>query len=314
MEMKTRAPAVLVVDDEVLNVKLMVQMLQKEEYKISIAMNGEEAWSLLQQTPHEFDAVLLDRMMPGIDGLEVLKRMKGHDILRTVPVIFQTAMTEEDEILEGIQAGAFYYLTKPYRKEKLLAVVKTAVADHEQYKSLLADANQTIDALNLLTRGCFELRSIDEVDNLAALLAKICPEPDKVVLGLWELLINAVEHGNLGITYEEKSDLLRDDVWREEVNRRIGLPENRLKKVVIEYERSREEICFLIQDQGEGFNWKPFLEFSPERVFDTHGRGIAMAGNYSFDRLEYIGKGNKVFAAISCNSTPDHSRDDNRIR
>ncbi|MBN2299448.1 MAG: response regulator [Deltaproteobacteria bacterium] len=302
--MELKAPAILVVDDELLNVKLMVQILQKEEYKISIAMNGEEAWNLLQKTPEDFDAVLLDRMMPGIDGLEVLKRMKEHDVLSSVPVIFQTAMTEEDEILEGIQAGAFYYLTKPYRREKLLAVVKTAVTDHAQYKSLLEDANQTIDALNLLTRGWFELKSLDEVDNLAALLAKICPEPDKVVLGLWELLINAIEHGNLGITYEEKSELLTNDLWRDEVNRRIRLPENRSKKVVVEYERSNEEICFLIEDQGNGFNWKPFLEFSPDRVFDTHGRGIAMAGNYSFDRIQYIGKGNKVMAVICCDSKP----------
>ncbi|HHO75858.1 MAG TPA: response regulator [Deltaproteobacteria bacterium] len=303
--MKGPDQAILVVDDELLNVKLMVQILQKEEYKISIAMNGEDAWDLLQKSPHDFDAVLLDRMMPGIDGLEVLNRMKAHEHLKTIPVIFQTAMAGEDEILQGIQAGAFYYLTKPYRREKLLAVVKTAVSDHVQYKSLLEDANQTVDALNLLTRGCFELRSIDEVDNLAALLAKICPEPDKVVLGLWELLINAVEHGNLGITYEEKSLLLQDNLWRDEVNRRIMLPENCSKKVVVQYERSIKEICFLIEDQGEGFNWKPFLKFSPERVFDSHGRGIAMAGNYSFDRIEYMGKGNKVLAVIYNNTKPE---------
>jgi len=294
--------SILVVDDELLNIKLLVQILQKEDYKISVAMNGEEAWDLLQKSPQAFDAVLLDRMMPGIDGLEVLKRMKEHDQLKTVPVIFQTAMTQEDEILEGIQAGAYYYLTKPYRKERLLAVVKTAVTDHIQYKSLQQEAHQTIDALSLMVKGDFSIRLIDEVDNLAALLAKMCPEPDKVVLGLWELLINAVEHGNLGITYEEKSELLSQDAWRQEVDRRTKLPEHADKRVKIHVERTPEGITFVIEDMGPGFDWKPYLEFSPDRVFDSHGRGIAIAGNYSFESIEYMGNGNKVRAVIKSGS------------
>lgn len=300
--MTEKIPTILVVDDEIVNVRLMSHILNKQDYKISVAMNGVEAWDLLEKTPQGFDAVLLDRIMPGIDGLEVLKRMKKHDFLKTVPVIFQTAMNEEEEILEGIQAGAYYYLTKPYRKEKLLAVVKTAVADHTRYKSLQEEAYQTTDALHLLTKGHFELKSLDDVDNLATLLAKICPDPNRAVLGLWELMINAVEHGNLGISYQEKSELLKENLWRDEMDRRTRLPENALKKVTVEFERSAKDICFLIKDQGDGFDWKPFLKISPKRVFDTHGRGIAMAGNYSFDRIEYLGKGNNVLAVIHCNS------------
>jgi response regulator RpfG family c-di-GMP phosphodiesterase len=224
--------------------------------------------------------------------------MKGHNELKTVPVIFQTAMAQEDEILEGIQAGAYYYLTKPYRTERLLAVVKTAVADHVQYRTLQVEAHQTINALSLMTRGDFTIRRLEEVDNLAALLAKMCPDPDKVVLGLWELLINAVEHGNLGITYEEKSELLQRNMWREEVNRRTGLSEHADKRVLIHVERTAGEIVFVIEDMGPGFDWKPFLDFSPDRVFDTHGRGIAIAGNYSFHSLEYLGNGNRVRAVI----------------
>lgn len=296
--MSNPQPSILVVDDELLNIKLIVQILQKEDYKISVAMNGEEAWDLLQKSPLAFDAVLLDRMMPDIEGLEVLRRMKEHDELKSIPVIFQTAMTQEDEILEGIQAGAYYYLTKPYRKERLLAVVKTAVADHIQYKTLQEEAHHTVDALNLLVKGDFTIQRLDEVDNLATLLAKMCPEPDKVVLGLWELLINAVEHGNLGITYEEKSELLQLNIWREEIDRRTRMPEYSGKKVLIHFEKTPEEIIFLIEDMGPGFDWKPFLEFSPDRVFDSHGRGIAIAGNYSFLHIEYLGNGNKVRAVI----------------
>lgn len=298
--MSSAQPSILVVDDEEMNIKILARYLQKEEYGITVAMSGEEAWGLMQRSPQAFDAVLLDRMMPGIDGLTVLRRMKGHDELKTVPVILQTAMTEEDEILEGIQAGAYYYLTKPYRKERLLAVVKTAITDHIQYKTLRKEAHQTVDALHLLDRADFSIQRLDEADNLASLLAKMCPEPDKVVLGLWELLINAVEHGNLGITYEEKSELLQRDAWRGEVDRRMRLPEYADKRVLVHFEKSPDEIVILIEDMGPGFDWEPFLEFSPDRAFDAHGRGIAIAGSYSFHRLEYLGSGNRVKATIGC--------------
>ncbi len=297
--MNDQRPSVLVVDDEIINSKMIVHMLQQQDYRIAVAVNGEEAWDLLQATPDAFDAVLLDRMMPGIDGLEVLERMKKHDVLKGVPVIIQTAMTEEAEILKGIQAGAFYYLTKPYRKERLLTVVKAAIDDRTQYKILREEAHHTAHAFSLLVRADFSLKSLAEVDNLAALLAKLCPEPDKVVLGLWELLINALEHGNLGITYEEKSELIRRNIWREEVNRRTHLEENRDKSVLVRFEKTGEDIVFTIEDMGPGFDWEPYMELNSDRVFDSHGRGIAIAGNYSFDRLEYLDRGNRVRAVIN---------------
>jgi CheY-like chemotaxis protein len=290
--------SILVVDDEVMNIKLIVHILKGERYRISVATSGEEAWELLCRSPEAFDAILLDRMMPGIDGVEVLRRMKDHAELKAVPVIFQTAMNQEAEIVEGIQAGAYYYLTKPYRKEKLIAVVKTAVEEHIQFMALKEDAHQTMGAIHLLDSGRFTVRHLDEVDNMAALLAKMCPDPDRVVLGLWELLINAVEHGNLGISYEDKSELLQKNVWREEVDRRTRLPENAGLEVSVRFERTPEEIAITIEDMGPGFDWKPYLDFSPDRVFETHGRGIAIAGNYSFHSIEYLGRGNEVRAVV----------------
>lgn len=290
---------ILVVDDEEVNLKIIVWNLQKEGYAVITAASGEEAWEILARSPTGFDAVLLDRMMPGIDGLEVLRRMKAHEELKNVPVIFQTGMTREEEILEGIQAGAFYYLTKPFRKERLLAVVKSAIEDHSQYKALQNETRRTVDALHLLTRGDFYLKSLEDADNLATLIAKMCPGSEKVVLGLWELLINAVEHGNLGITYEEKSRLLQDNTWRQEIDRRIRMPEYAHKRVHVHFERAQEEISITIEDMGPGFDWRQYMELSPERLFDSHGRGIVLASCYSFDRVEYLGRGNKVRAVLN---------------
>jgi len=62
------------------------------------------------------------------------------------------------------------------------------------------------------------------------------------------------------------------------------------------------EIEFIIQDQGDGFDWQNYLDISPERAFDSHGRGIAMACMYSFDKVEYHGNGNMVSAIVSLHS------------
>ena len=114
------------------------------------------------------------------------------------------------------------------------------------------------------------------------------------------MLVNAIEHGNLGIDFHEKSRLKEQDCWQQEVERRLALPENREKYVRIEIARVGAEWEFLIADQGEGFAWADFLEFSPERAFAPNGRGIVLARQLAFSSMEFEGGGNcvRVRAAI----------------
>ncbi|MDR1995114.1 ATP-binding protein [Azonexus sp.] len=130
------------------------------------------------------------------------------------------------------------------------------------------------------------------------LLANTAPEPARVVLGLSELMLNAVEHGNLAIGYQEKSQLIKFGRLQQEVASRLDDPRFAARRVEIEVRRVADELSFLIRDQGVGFDWHGYLEMRPERAFDTHGRGIAMSRMVSFDRLEYRGCGNEVEAVI----------------
>ncbi len=289
---------ILVAEDEEVNIEIITDALMDEPYRISVAKDGVEAWELLQKKPESFDLILLDWMMPRMDGMEVLRKVKSHRILKTIPVIFQTARAKNDEIIKGLQEGAYYYLTKPYEPETLVTIVKAALTDYASYKSLKEKIEQTANAISLIKSGRFEFQTLTEGNNLATLLANACPDPRKSVVGLWELLMNAVEHGNLSITYDDKSKLNEKNEWNKEIERRMSLPENVDKKVSITCESSDDEIRFLIKDEGEGFDWKPYLILHPDRVFDNHGRGIAMAGIQSFDRIEYKGKGNEVLAVI----------------
>jgi anti-sigma regulatory factor (Ser/Thr protein kinase) len=144
----------------------------------------------------------------------------------------------------------------------------------------------------------FEFKTLDDARSLASLISNACPEPEKIVMGITELMINAIEHGNLGIGYEEKSSLNQSGLWEDEINRRLSAKDNVHLFAEISYKDLGNQICISIIDQGKGFDWQNYLEFDPERVMDNHGRGIAIANNLSFKRIEYRGKGNEVYAYV----------------
>ena len=288
----------LVVDDEEFNRHILKKCLSDADYSVTLAVDGEEAWAILDGAKHDFAAVLLDRMMPRLDGLSLLARIKADSRFARLPVIFQTAAADPSDIAEGMKAGAFYYLTKPINKDVMLAVVHSAVSEHVMVTALRHEADELQRFFALLRRIEFHLRTMDEARSLAATLASFYPDPQRTMLGLSELLINAVEHGNLGISYEEKSVLLQKARWENEIERRLALPENAGKVVGVLLEHSPKEIRTTVTDCGEGFAWEKYLEMSPERAFDPNGRGIAMSRMMSFDSLEYLGKGNQVVATV----------------
>ena len=114
-----------------------------------------------------------------------------------------------------------------------------------------------------------------------------------------ELLLNAVEHGNLDIGYDEKTKLLRSGGrWKEEVERRLSLPENRSKFVSLSFEVTEEAVVVRIKDQGDGFDWQRYLDLSPERAAAPHRRGIAACRAFSFPSLEYLGAGNEAICTV----------------
>ena len=294
------SPVILIVDDEPLNLDIIEEFLtgKGQPYIVETASDGVEAMEKLESDPNKFDVVLLDRMMPRMSGMEVLEKMSAHSELKYIPVILQTAKVSKEDILEGLKAGAYYYLTKPFTSDILHSVVKTAVKDRGYNKALLASLNVTKSSVKLLKNAHFEFRSLEDVRAVSSLVACACAEADKIAMGLSELMVNAIEHGNLGIGYDEKSELRKQDLWESEVAKRLELPENIDTFASIDVLNNAENVEFKITDQGEGFDWSDFLEFNTERVMDNHGRGIAMANKLYFSKMEYQGKGNIVTVMV----------------
>lgn len=304
---------ILVADRDAANRKIMADILEREGYGAAQVADEGEALAQLKRAPSRFDVVILQRCPEcASDGLDVLTKIKAHPVLKLVPVIMQAESRDERDMAECLRAGAHYYLSKPVEAELLLAVVKTAVTDHANYRSIQAQAEHCEGRLAMMQAGHFQIRTLEEAALLGKLLASAYPDTDLVVVGITELLVNAVEHGNLEIGYQRKSELIAEGRWLEEVERR-QLPSSpyAARCVDVMFQRAPGEIRLSIKDQGQGFDWRRYLEIHPDRVYDTHGRGIAIAKQVSFDEVEYQGEGNEVEAV---NYYPESEEQDAGIK
>lgn len=289
----------LVVDEDESSREFLRQSLTEAGYAVKLVADCEGAWQILDSEQQHFSGILLDRMMQRQGGMGLLARLKSDRRFADIPVIFQTDIDHPLDIVTGIKAGAFYYLVQPVNKEMLFAIVQSAVSNYRLADNLRYVANPEHAYLhNMLLRSDFQLRTLLEARTLAYSLSSYYPQPKRAFLGLSELLINAVEHGNLGIGYQMKSRLLHEGGWEAEIERRLDMPEHAGKKVEVQLERSQLEIRLTISDCGEGFDSRPYMEMSLERAFDLNGRGIAISRMVSFDTLEYLGKGNRLVAAV----------------
>jgi CheY-like chemotaxis protein len=118
-------PKILVVDDNLKNVQVLGGFLQNEGFEVEFALEGKSALDWIRK--QEFDLVLLDIMMPEMDGYEVCTLIKGKKENKDLPVIFITAKTDHESIIQGFQTGAVDYITKPFIKSELLARVRTHI-------------------------------------------------------------------------------------------------------------------------------------------------------------------------------------------
>jgi CheY-like chemotaxis protein/anti-sigma regulatory factor (Ser/Thr protein kinase) len=290
---------ILVVDDEPFNLDIVGEYLDEMGFELVMVDSGEAAWDALSQPDSNFDLVLLDRMMPGMDGISVLRLIKGDERLRSVPVIMQTAATSPEQVREGLAAGAFYYLTKPFEGEALQTIIRSALDDMRVRRELTASLAEQAQAIRCIKEGEFRIRTLEEARVLASFIALLGPQPDTLAMGLSELLVNGVEHGNLGIEFSEKSRLRESDSWEEEIARRLALPENQDKVVRLRVRSDESRWVFEIRDDGEGFDWRKFLDFDPERAFAPNGRGIALSRQLAFASLTYLPPGNQVVVTVA---------------
>jgi adenylate cyclase len=165
---------ILVVDDTPANIQALAGTLKDKGYQISVATNGRQALDVLARV--QPDLILLDVMMPEMDGFETCRRIKASEAWRQIPIIFLTAKTEIADIVQGFELGAVDYVAKPFNAHELLARVNTHLTMDELRRSL-ADKNVQLARAHELVRRAFGRYVSEEV------AASILHSPEGLELG-----------------------------------------------------------------------------------------------------------------------------------
>lgn len=287
---------ILTVDDDASTLFIISSQLEEMGFDVLKADHGEQALQIIQQNHTTLNAIILDKNMPHMNGIEVIHHLKKNPQSRHIPIIMLTGANTPEDIKQGIDAGVFYYITKPWEDHVFHSIVEAAYKESQRRQLLQQELIKHHTGFKVLTEAKFSIQTLIQAESLACFIAHCFPTPEKALPGLAALLINSIEHGNLNIGYEEKTRLITQNQWKEEIKRRETLNENANKKVFAHLKAAPEQTSITIQDAGEGFNWKKYMDIDPARALDSHGRGIAQANKISFDELSYNQEGNCVTA------------------
>jgi DNA-binding response OmpR family regulator len=162
---------ILIVDDNLKNLKVLLDLLKDFDFDISVAKSGEEALRRVsRRTP---DIILLDVMMPGLDGFETCRRLKANEATREIPVIFMTALTDVESKLKGFEIGGVDYITKPIEYQEAIARLNAHLTIRRLQRSM-AEKNAELQAKNEQLQ-----QALDKVKVLSGLLP-ICANCKKI--------------------------------------------------------------------------------------------------------------------------------------
>ena len=217
---------ILVVDDITKNLQVVGTMLRNEGYDVMPATSGPQALERVRMEPP--DLILLDLMMPEMDGLEVCRRLKADPVTRQIPVIFLTASNEMEHLVKGFEVGAVDYVTKPFNAPELLARVRTHLElkqarqrlremneEKNEFMGIAAhDLRSPLNAVKGYTEMMLEEDEMDRPEQVD-LLRRIHDATQRMVEMVQNLLdVNAIERGemNLRIVPADLSALLASAV------------------------------------------------------------------------------------------------------
>lgn len=158
---------ILLVDDTPGNLDVMLEHLGNHQFNISVALNGYEAIELAQSVVP--DIILMDVMMPGIDGFETCKILKANEITKNIPLIFMTALSDAENVVKGFEVGGVDYVTKPLQYQEVLARLKAHLTIRQQQLKLEKINQELLDKNELITAQSHRLEQMARTDPLTGL-------------------------------------------------------------------------------------------------------------------------------------------------
>ncbi|PIE17588.1 MAG: hypothetical protein CSA65_08565 [Proteobacteria bacterium] len=286
---------ILLVDDEALVREELGGLLDDEGFEVITGRDGAEGLTLFHD--ERPDMVITDVRMPRVDGLSLVAQIRQES--PTTPVTVITGHGNETTAIQALRAGVIDFIKKPVRFDDLIA----ALSRMQAALQLVRNEPPRLPSSARLREHCW----VYELDNergaipnfVDAVLDTCFNGIDRTLamelsLALRELILNAVEHGNLGLTYEEKTHALEEGRLEQLLEDRRQKAPYQDRRVGVVVRRDREQLTFEVQDDGEGFDWRALPDpMDPSNLLADHGRGVLLA-RMSVDELSYNEPGTRV--------------------
>ena len=195
---------ILIVDDVPNNIKIAASILQSQGYKLFFATNGNSALDKVRTT--RFDLILLDVMMPEMDGFETCRRLKESPEFREIPLIFLTAKTGTDDVVKGFQLGAVDYVTKPFNGPELLVRVATHLELKQTENALRESESKLKEAQRLARLGWYEFTMTENTARITPEFVDLLKLPAELALIPYDEVLEKY----LSVIHPDDQQLVRD--------------------------------------------------------------------------------------------------------
>lgn len=261
---------------------------------VEYAESSRRAGEMLAADASRYGAVLLDVETAVAEGYNLAETVRCNPDYRAISVatLSENAMhTAQIHATAGLMPT--YSYAYPLDQDALATGMQAALDETQKKRQLEAHVTATGSSFEILESCRFKVQKLQDIERAAYMAAACFPQPARAVHGLEELLLNAIEHGNLEIGHALKFELLKAGTWSTEVEKRLVSEEFSHRKVDFAVIKRDEGTSAVITDEGPGFDWNAVLNGSSTVA---HGRGLSRARLMSFDKLTFNETGNRVVA------------------
>ena len=281
---------VLIADDQDALRALLSRQISREGFEPIEAKDGEKAMELYRVLKPP--VVISDVVMPKMDGLTLLKEIKKID--SWAAVILMTGHGNEEMVLKALQGGATSFFKKPFNVQDLIREI------HKIFRYRVEVLRTLFSPFLLEETKSFSLETGNPlyypiINQITLQLPNLLDESEilNLKIGIEEMITNAIEHGNLGISFQEKNAAIARGRWGDLLSERLLQDGNSGKKVRIHSSITADSFQITIGDEGSGFDWRNLPAVIPENLFTFGGRGIFLTKIY-YDEVVYNDAGNEV--------------------
>jgi YesN/AraC family two-component response regulator len=283
---------ILIVEDDYGSREYLLNLIQLEGYDVRAAINGEEGLAAYKE--FDPDIIISDIQMPVMDGLQMLNILR-QDKSDTIFII-TTAFGSEDYAIDALRLGANNYLKKPIKRKSLIGLI-------DKYKLIVESHKLAKTAEGKLLKKDITLEFRTDINHIPAIISQLISEINfylddseitNIELGLDELITNSMEHGNMGISFEEKVEASNNNTMLQLYAEKLKNKKLARRKIKVKF-KLRPKYCeWIITDEGDGFDWRLIPDPTKgAQLMELNGRGIFIT-HFLFDEMEYLDKGNKL--------------------